>query len=555
MSNGEPPSFRLEVDADRDGALEPGEPGRWDWQWQAGGLGAIAIPDLGQGGGTPELTPVRVSVPDGFLTTLGLNQYAAPFVTVHRRNEDGELEPALGVSGDRVLTTVGPLAGTQELWVQPHQPADAGFDGLVELTAFLQERDAGGTVEMVGPVDRAVLRVAPWIITPNTCDPVRVFAVRVPRGAPGPNAQFMAELRDACAAAGVEFREIDTRSLPNHAVEPFDRWIQDEIEFGYVSGPGRSVPVVVDGPRNRGLDTVGTSGQLGAGLGALLLDADFNVASSLDAFGNLEVSPPVTVGNSAYPLGRIVFGTKRARDETGRKASLRLRQFLYAQRVQTPFEVYTDWLAVGHVDEILSFIPGGSGDGFRVLLASPGAARDLFERLQRDGMGEATLWRGQRLGNGSSAEETVDELLAKDDLWEFNDRCEEHIRTVEEQLRTELGLGVEDLIPIPVAFEDAGDGQAGAYFPDMVNHLVLRNVSVVPRPYGPLTADGADELERAFRDAVPEREVHFVDDWLSYHKQLGEVHCGTNVLRDPIPGVNWWEHRYEGVFNALSPEE
>jgi hypothetical protein len=25
-------------------------------------------------------------------------------------------------------------------------------------------------------------------------------------------------------------------------------------------------------------------------------------------------------------------------------------------------------------------------------------------------------------------------------------------------------------------------------------------------------------------------------------------------LRDPIAGVNWWEHRYEGVFNAVSPE-
>jgi hypothetical protein len=33
------------------------------------------------------------------------------------------------------------------------------------------------------------------------------------------------------------------------------------------------------------------------------------------------------------------------------------------------------------------------------------------------------------------------------------------------------------------------------------------------------------------------------------------VHCGTNVLRGAIPGVKWWEHRYEGVFNALVPED
>jgi protein-arginine deiminase len=59
-----------------------------------------------------------------------------------------------------------------------------------------------------------------------------------------------------------------------------------------------------------------------------------------------------------------------------------------------------------------------------------------------------------------------------------------------------------------------------------------------------------DRLEQAFRDAVPDRDVRFVDDWLSYHKQFGEVHCGTNVRRRPIEGVRWWEHTYPGVWNA-----
>lgn len=30
--------------------------------------------------------------------------------------------------------------------------------------------------------------------------------------------------------------------------------------------------------------------------------------SSLDSFGNLEVSPPVTVNGKDYPLGRIIIG-------------------------------------------------------------------------------------------------------------------------------------------------------------------------------------------------------------------------------------------------------
>lgn len=32
-------------------------------------------------------------------------------------------------------------------------------------------------------------------------------------------------------------------------------------------------------------------------------------ASSLDSFGNLEVSPPVTVRGKEYPLGRILIGS------------------------------------------------------------------------------------------------------------------------------------------------------------------------------------------------------------------------------------------------------
>lgn len=34
-----------------------------------------------------------------------------------------------------------------------------------------------------------------------------------------------------------------------------------------------------------------------------------------------------------------------------------VRDFLYAQRVQSPIELYSDWLTVGHVDEFVTFVP------------------------------------------------------------------------------------------------------------------------------------------------------------------------------------------------------
>lgn len=34
-----------------------------------------------------------------------------------------------------------------------------------------------------------------------------------------------------------------------------------------------------------------------------------------------------------------------------------VRDFLVAQKVQAPVELFSDWLHVGHVDEFLSFVP------------------------------------------------------------------------------------------------------------------------------------------------------------------------------------------------------
>lgn len=34
-----------------------------------------------------------------------------------------------------------------------------------------------------------------------------------------------------------------------------------------------------------------------------------------------------------------------------------LRDFLVAQQVQAPVELYSDWLYVGHVDEFMTFVP------------------------------------------------------------------------------------------------------------------------------------------------------------------------------------------------------
>lgn len=275
--------------------------------------------------------------------------------------------------------------------------------------------------------------------------------------------------------------------------------------------------------------------------------------NSLDSFGNLEVSPPVTVRERSYPLGRIVFGGRSYGDYGAdtRQMMPELRRFLYAQKVQSPIEIFTDWLDVGHVDEILSFVPADNEKGFKLLLASPRKAESILRGLSEDGHGSAVMFEGKMRATRRgfvSAEIAVDELLAQGQFWDSNAYFQQLMDLNREILKEELSLEEAHMFAIPVLFSGARMERTGAFFPDMVNHLVIGSTSIVPKPYGPIV-DNEDAFEKAFRAILPEREVLFVDDWYSYHQMLGEVHCGTNARRKPFTEVRWWEHKPEGAYD------
>jgi hypothetical protein len=118
-----------------------------------------------------------------------------------------------------------------------------------------------------------------------------------------------------------------------------------------------------------------------------------------------------------------------------------------------------------------------------------------------------------------------------------------------EILKEGLDLDDADVFAIPVLFSGRRNERTRAYFPNMVNHLVIGRTSIVPKPYGPVV-NGKDTFEAAFRETLPERDVRFIDDWYSYHEQMGEVHCGTNARRTPLVDVRWWEHKPEGAYDV-----
>ena len=228
-----------------------------------------------------------------------------------------------------------------------------------------------------------------------------------------------------------------------------------------------------------------------------------------------------------------------------------IRKFLYAQKVQSPIEVFSDWLVVGHVDEFLNFIPDSSSKGFKLLLASTSLCVRALEQLSSDGHGEVVMFEGRERkheGSGISAEVKIDEILADSGFLDFNEICQKNIDINRSILVGELGLQDSDIIEAPVLFKESR-GRAFAFFPDMVNHLVLEGYSLVPKPHGPVI-DGEDRFEKMMRDALPSsRTVIFIEDWYAYHEALGEVHCGTNTRRQPFRNKSWWDYLPDGGFN------
>ena len=108
-----------------------------------------------------------------------------------------------------------------------------------------------------------------------------------------------------------------------------------------------------------------------------------------------------------------------------------------------------------------------------------------------------------------------------------------------------LGLGVEDIIHLPMLYEgstriDTTTERADSFFPNMVNMVVLGSHLAIPKPFGPVLK-GECQLEATVRGLLEPLGLtcHFIDDWDIYFRTFGELHCGTNVMRQPF-GIPWW---------------
>lgn len=330
-----------------------------------------------------------------------------------------------------------------------------------------------------------------------------------------------------------------------------DQWMQDWGEIAVTEVPGKDTlqPLIIDSNRGRGL----------AGLPKIFADlwGAYYIKNSAqgvkgDYGGNIEVTPDnvLVLGTTSTQKLRTLF------DDHG-----------YANKRAT---LDTSWLLVGHVDEYISFVPNASVDGgYTILRSDPSLAFDLIKNATQQQLDQtnpeyrSTVKELHAILNGrNKVLANVDQidLSEQHDIlkWNFEsglmseERDQQEIRlsqliALNQQISELIDRNVEVLkekikqvtgtpdrkfsvVNLPTIFRGNKYGdtlnRCVALLPGVVNMLVLANHLIIPDAQMPMLND----YIRAQLNSLS-LKTHFLND-MAYHNLAGEIHCGTNVVRD-----------------------
>ncbi|KAM9689026.1 inactive protein-arginine deiminase type-6 [Trichechus inunguis] len=433
-------------------------------------------------------------------------------------------------------------------YVEAMEFPSADFSGLISYSVSLVDESQDPLIpEALVYKDTVVFRVAPCIFTPSTQMPLEVYICRELqlRG-------FVNTVTELSKKSNSQVASV--YEDPNR----LGRWLQDEMAFCYTQAPHKTISLVLDTPRVTKIEDLPMKYSLSSDVGYVIQCIKENKVASMDSIGNLMVSPPVTVQGKEYPLGRILIGSSFYPSEEGRNMSKTLQDFLHAQQVQAPVELFSDWLMIGHVDEFMCFVPTddqSEGEkGFRLLLASPSSCYKLFQEKKKEGYGHVLLFEevkvDQLLSNGREAR-TIDQLLADENMRKQNDYVEKCINLNRDILKRELGLVEKDIIDIPQLFcldqltnissnQKTGKHFARPYFPDMLQMIVMGKNLGIPKPFGPQIKGNCCLEEKVCHLLEPLGfKCTFINDFDCYLTDVGDFRACANIRRVPF-AFKWW---------------
>ncbi|WUP61409.1 protein-arginine deiminase domain-containing protein [Streptomyces sp. NBC_00258] len=376
-----------------------------------------------------------------------------------------------------------------------------------------------------------------------------------------------------------------------------DIWAQDFVEPAYLNmtepdGRQRTMRVMLRSAQDREAGRELYEKLRGPNIGVVQATGrDMQGWETLNSYGNLETIPPYTHQGRSFPAGRIIMGERK--DGSGVRPSKEIRTLLKSQGLQDPLLLDTSWLHVGHVDEFVQFLPADTPQGWRIGVADPQAGVRLLKDAQQDGHGAAKMFSVPGLNGVAAPKETVDQALASPRLVSDNTMAAQKIAANLKVLKRETGVTDDEIVRVPALYtrgtNDAGAGarvpllrrlggsadpeaaekhgqqqllgrdgnrtaegapspapaaetvETSAYVPGAVNGVLLsRDRYLAPRQWGPVIG-GKDIFTEAVTAAYTHvgLKVSYVDDWYTYHLGMGEIHCGTNTLRDA--SAAWWK--------------
>ncbi len=400
---------------------------------------------------------------------------------------------------------------------------------------LLHYDQAGGLMSVR---DVAVYTIAPWMMLSNLHRPETVYICNDPiQKEEGEvvdvgNQDTLGDVERAMRhLPGVELvrvrPELFTDVIDGEQVR--DRWLQDEFEIGYCWAVHNWMHVALHCLRGQGARHFVRNALPGPGMG-LFDSLTYQVMSvhpdgtteplggasdTRDFGGNLELSPPVpratpeldpgrsgprVAPQPVAPFGKILMGW--GADDS---PNLYLQDFLHAQKVQPLLPVDVSWLAVSHIDEIVTFVPARRGGGnFRMVMAHPPTAltamREALHLHEEDPQAHPLtgLCRGRRLRREDRGNYVPPASLEVDyySVGSFLPNCDVtstnawdwRLAPIQQRLRDGLALhpGGRDILYLPVLFRNTGrEGKLTSVLPNPVNMLVLNDHVLVPRPCGP----------------------------------------------------------------------
>lgn len=438
------------------------------------------------------------------------------------------------------------------------------WDGSVKVVFQVQDGDKISS-------DAVVLKQAPVLLHHHLQEPKHIFTTSGNNQTTENQTRFVANLTQLLG-------KLETSSGPlpltqfNQSNRPLEVWAQDLFEPAFASMPGPNggtVSIRINLRSAQGTRVAGRQifTQLrGPGVGGFQPGRGSGYGwEEVNAGGNIETIPPYTSkSGKKYPMGRVITGKHFTQ-----LPAQSMMQFIQSQGFQNPLLLEVGWLAIGHVDEMVQFLPYKNDLGFTIAVADTTAALKIFKNAQRNGHGtvkassfdrDAPTHFGTIPLDPILKNETIDSVMADQHFLDANAYAQRYLDQNLQLLLNEIPLDPKDVLRMPVLFKrikvelpgdsnglpprnrpsPPGEMKVAPFYPEVVNGLVLGKDYIAPDTWGPVV-NGKDILKEAAVELYSKAgmKVSWLDDYLSHHLYGGEVHCGTNTWRDA--NVKWWQ--------------